>query len=299
MHVDIRPAARRPVTLLVIAALVLTASASPATGQIFVRGEVVDDSTGKGIPLAEVILLTHYMDPIARVRTDSVGRFTFGERSVGWYRLQTRRIGFAEVTTPPVEFKVEKPVTLQIHMRASAPLLAPLVVIHQRPRPRDFIEDFEYRRARRIAGIFFGPDDIEKMGGMYVTDFVRRVPGGQIIPSEGNVPSVYFGRDSYGQFGGIKCNPVFYLDGMRLTSDRERALLSFRLSRNLADSVAAAADTAYVRNESNVPMEISLLPVSDVHGIEVYRGASQVPMEFMDPLATCGVMAIWTKYGRR
>jgi hypothetical protein len=48
-----------------------------------------------------------------------------------------------------------------------------------------------------------------------------------------------------------------------------------------------------------VPLEISLLSVSDIYGVEVYRGASQVPAEFMDPLATCGVMAIWTKYGRR
>ena len=134
---------------------------------------------------------------------------------------------------------------------------------------------------------------------MYAPDLVRRVPGGQIIPNGSNVPSVYFGRDSYGQFGGLKCNPVFYLDGLRLTSDRERALLTQRLSRNLGDSAAAAADTAFVRSETNVPLEITMLAVSDIYGVEVYRGASQVPMEFADPYATCGVMVFWTKYGRR
>ena len=282
---------------LLAAALAATV-ASPAAAQVIVRGMVVDDSSARGIALAEVVLLTHYMDPLARVRSDSTGAFTFGERAVGWYRLQVRRIGFAEVTTPPVELTVDRPVSLQIHMRPRAPLLAPLVVVRQRARPTNFIEDFEYRRALRTAGMFLGPAELANMGSFYAPDLVRRVPGGRVVPNEFNIPSVYFGRDN-GQFEGIKCNPVFYLDGLRLTSDRERALMTGRLGQNLDDSLAARADTAFVRNESNVPMALTMLSVADIHGVEVYRGASQVPIEFMDPFATCGVMAIWTKYGRR
>jgi hypothetical protein len=36
-------------------------------------------------------------------------------------------------------------------------------------------------------------------------------------------------------------------------------------------------------------------PISDVYGIEVYRGPGEIPAEFSGSNAACGVIAIWTK----
>ena len=36
---------------------------------------------------------------------------------------------------------------------------------------------------------------------------------------------------------------------------------------------------------------------SSVEGIEIYRGLSTVPPEFLNPDAECGVIAIWTRRG--
>jgi len=55
------------------------------------------------------------------------------------------------------------------------------------------------------------------------------------------------------------CGPTFYVDG--------------RMARNFA------SDT----------------PISDVQGIEVYRGAAEMPGEFAGDGAMCGVIAIWTR----
>lgn len=55
------------------------------------------------------------------------------------------------------------------------------------------------------------------------------------------------------------CFPTYYVDG--------------RLARSFAEST----------------------PISDVQGIEVYRGASEAPGEFTGSGASCGVIAIWTR----
>ncbi len=36
-------------------------------------------------------------------------------------------------------------------------------------------------------------------------------------------------------------------------------------------------------------------PIRDVYGIEVYRGAGEVPGEYAGSNAACGVIVIWTK----
>jgi hypothetical protein len=40
------------------------------------------------------------------------------------------------------------------------------------------------------------------------------------------------------------------------------------------------------------------LPLKDIHGVEVYRGPSETPMEFLTVDAACGVISVWTRGGR-
>jgi outer membrane receptor for ferrienterochelin and colicin len=40
-----------------------------------------------------------------------------------------------------------------------------------------------------------------------------------------------------------------------------------------------------------------MVPVSSIEGIEVYKGAAQLPAEFGGSNSMCGVVAIWTKRG--
>jgi hypothetical protein len=39
-------------------------------------------------------------------------------------------------------------------------------------------------------------------------------------------------------------------------------------------------------------------PVGAIQGVEIYRGAAEVPGEFSGTDASCGVIVIWTKRGR-
>jgi len=39
-------------------------------------------------------------------------------------------------------------------------------------------------------------------------------------------------------------------------------------------------------------------PITGIYGIEVYRTASEVPVEFRRPELRCGVILIWSDMGR-
>jgi hypothetical protein len=59
--------------------------------------------------------------------------------------------------------------------------------------------------------------------------------------------------------GSPQCEPTWYVDGVEVHSFHENT------------------------------------PISDVYGIEVYRGPGEVPAEFGGSNAACGVIAVWTK----
>ena len=83
------------------------------------------------------------------------------------------------------------------------------------------------------------------------------------------IPGVTFNNESI-QFrgGGIQgggCTPNIYIDGARVFAD-------FGIT--------------------------TLIQPEEVEGIEVYRGVAQTPMEWSGLNGTCGVLLIWTKFGR-
>lgn len=50
-----------------------------------------------------------------------------------------------------------------------------------------------------------------------------------------------------------------------------------------------------------IPSDMSATdtPISDIYGVEVYRGPSETPVEFLTAEAGCGVISIWTKSAAR
>lgn len=61
-----------------------------------VQGVVVDDSTGRPLEDALVILMTQ---PLREVRTDAAGRFAFDSVAAGRYSLRASAIGYATADT--------------------------------------------------------------------------------------------------------------------------------------------------------------------------------------------------------
>lgn len=140
------------------------------------------------------------------------------------------------------------------------------------------LRGFEARMRRRSGGgVFIGPEEIARRRPSQVIDLLRAIPGIQIVDSLG----------------------VKLVASTR--SERLRAIdpaSGLDPSRN-ADWVCLFGVTLDGRaQDANFPVD--RIPIESVHGIEVYRGTAQMPVEFasMRQERACGMVIIWTRGSR-
>jgi hypothetical protein len=119
-----------------------------------------------------------------------------------------------------------------------------------------------YQRRGSERGQFITPEQIDQLPALAVTDILKEAPGVLITPSH------------YGGFVRLarvdaRCmqdQPAFYLDGAPLR-------------------LFAGQSIDQVLNKN------------DIIAVEVYSGASQIPLQYKPPNPTCGVILLWTRTG--
>ena len=83
-------------------AAAFAATVSPATAQI-VRGRVLEEGVGTPLPGAMIVLVDAEGTQVGRILTDELGRFTLRAPENGAYTLRADRIGYASMTSPPLD----------------------------------------------------------------------------------------------------------------------------------------------------------------------------------------------------
>lgn len=222
-----------------------------------VRGTVMDRTTGRPVVGAELTLL----DEERSTRTDSLGRYAFAQVTPGVVRMRVRALGF------PVEFMTfdlderqfaERPIIL-----VSAPQTLPSVDVRGDAPATDYrMVGFE-RRRQRGRGQYLTEADLLRLGAGDIASAVKNLRG--VTFECGDTPN----GGSFGRGGcfvrmaraPMRCLPEYVVDDMSM-------------------------------NDFG-PMT----PMSDVIGIEVYTGPSDVPGEYAGRNAGCGVIVIWTRSG--
>jgi hypothetical protein len=222
-----------------------------------VHGSVKDQVSGKAVVGAEVTLL----DERRSVRTDSIGRFAFREVSPGVIRIRVRAVGF------PAELMVfelgegqaaERPILLAATARTLA-----LVDVREAAPVTDYrMVGFE-RRRHSGRGQYLTEADLQRLGASDIANALKGLRG--VNFECGDTPN----GDSFGRGGCF----------VRMARAPMRCLPEY-----VVDDVS--------RNDFG-----RLTPISDVIGIEVYTGPSDVPGEYAGRNAGCGVIVIWTRSG--
>jgi outer membrane cobalamin receptor len=144
-------------------------------------------------------------------------------------------------------------------MRGEAVKLTPLTL--DAPRDRYLESNGFYERMKTGSGHFMTGDQIRKRNAFALADLLRGMRGIK-IQRVNSRSEVYF--------TGANCLPMIILDGVTV--------------RWGGKSVGTIQ-----------PLE-DLVPISHIDGIEVYRGGSGLPPEFIGPNAGCGVILIWTRH---
>lgn len=264
----------RSLSRWLLPALVLTTASLPAAGQAQVRaqvhlfGTVLDNQSEEPISGATVELLSRRGSVRARALTDDDGRFSFTVPQHDGYQFRAGRIGYERATTPILWTEDHRTMDIELRLDPEAVLLAPLEVTawSRRVRPSPVTEGFRDRMAAGI-GYFFTRDDIEARKPVYVTDMLASVPGVRLESSgRGARRRIYMGRT------GDHCPAQIFVDGFLLNG---RSRLTTDADFTLDDAVSPGS----------------------VEGIEVYRGLSTAPAQFLNPDSRCGVVVVWTRRG--
>jgi len=251
--------------------LLFLLNASPAAGQVKIVGRVIDDLTADPLTQAEVVVLSPDGAVLDRIQTDETGIFEVEVKRTYAVRIRVERFGYTTNTTPLLYFDKRLFFQVEVRLAPDTILLAPLEVVAWSEMPEDAVLEGYKRRLENGLGIYITREAVEARNPTYVTDMLREVPGVQVTGTGAGTRAVV----RMGRASSRECATQIFVDGFlinrRTTSLGNSRPMDFRI-----DDVVSPGS---------------------VEGIEIYRGLSTVPPEFLNPDSECGVIAIWTRRG--
>jgi hypothetical protein len=230
--------------------------------------------------------------PVRAVMSDPEGRWAFEVPSPGSYFVEATRIGYDPWVAGPLEIRAGDDLDSVFHLRRRPIELEPLVVSARTVRRNLELAGF-FDRQRSDFGQFLGPEDIERRQAPRLTDLLRGLPGVNVVSmGTGSVGARTVElRGSNLSLGGV-CRPRIFVDGLLYAFGDSRP-------RRRVESVATESEEEVLeRIDQGLSLD-DIGPPGSIAAIEIYRSASQVPVQFGGTSAgtLCGVIVIWTKRG--
>jgi hypothetical protein len=221
-----------------------------------IHGRMVEAASGQAIPGVTLQLVVGERPVLAAV-SDSAGRFLFAPREPGRYRIEATRIGYVHAERR-VQVGTGDTIVVELQMTTDPVRLAPVDVD---PRDRYLISTGFFERMKSGTGDFRTAEQIERRNTHSIIDILSSMRGVR-IQRVGWRSEVYLASP--------QCLPQIVLDGVTI-----------RWGGRLPGIVQ--------------PLD-EVVNGAHVAALEVYRGGSGAPTEFVGPNAACGVILIWTRH---
>lgn len=191
--------------------------------------------------------------------TAAGGRFRFTAVHAGARTLHISHLGYEE-RVETLDLDTDDHVELLIPIAIEPIALAPISV---EMRSRRLLDVGYYDRAARGHGIYITRADLEASQTTRVGDYLTRIPGVRRAFVNGEMSRIDMRG---GRSISVPCDTQFFVDGA---------------------AIAGGAATGAAVLESLAPQ--------NVEAIEIYRGASETPIQFDFGRTSCGAIVIWTR----
>jgi hypothetical protein len=190
-------------------------------------------------------------------RTNTAGVLRLAGVPLGLRTVEVRRLGYA-TRLQMVALEAGRAASLAFALEVEAVPVAAIMVRGKQKPEFDYLKHTGFMQRRQMGlGLFLTRSEIEKQNPRFLSDVLRRYPGFAVVPYAGR-PEGYLTL----QRNGPRSCPIQYVvDGTVIGP-------GFNV-----DDVRAG----------------------DVEGVEIYRGASEVPAQFNRRTSGCGVIVIWTR----
>ena len=249
-----------------VVCILLAGGSLPAAGQT-IRGRVLDAATGDPVAAALLTALDSEGRTLHRARSDGDGVFLLRPRSGESVRIRGERTGYRPSISQPMNVGSRDTVSVELRI-AEQPLTIDPLTVTARSGPR-YVQALEYRgfyaRESRGLGDFLHREDLARGAPMNMSQVLDRVPGTTLLRGRSSNFIVFDRSAGVGALrhppGQGMCLPKIYLDGIHMS----------QLSG------------------------VDMVQPEDVEAVELFHSSSQIPAEYNDSAAACGVILIWTR----
>ena len=276
----------RPRPFRFIAAVVAVAGALALCDAAAVRaqtitGYLMETGSERRIPLGQMVLVGEGGDTLAVTYTRDDGFFSLSAAQPGDFLVLADALGYGAMAAGVFELGPGATMTIEYRMNPFALPIEDLVVEFNRPIfQHSLVQNGFVARFNRGVGHFLTPWMIEDSPALSTEDLFRNISGVSVRPVGGGINSFLGDAVRLRTPGGDYCDPLLYIDGVR------------------------------TENNPELGMTLGMLvPKMTIEGIEIYRRAAEIPLEYglgpatagstaNSPANFCGVLVIWTKTRR-
>jgi len=272
--------------------VLLALAGAQAAGAQHVRGRLLDLASNEPLAAGLVTLLAANGTSLITAVSDREGYWVLQVPAAGAYYIEAKRLGYQPWMTGLVEVKRGDDLSSVFHLRR-LPITLPAVEVSAAATRRYLELAGFYERQRADFGHYVTPEDIEKRQAAKITDLLTSLPGVNLVSlSAGSVGAVSVRlRGSNLSQGGI-CRPRVFVDGVLYArgDSRPKRADNGDVERRVEDEIQEL-DKSLSLDDIGHP--------STIAAIEVYRSATQVPVQFggTSVETLCGVIVIWTRTG--
>jgi hypothetical protein len=265
---------------------------APMAGAQQVGGRLLDIATASPIRGGVLTLLAGDSSVMASAETDSGGFWRLRAPRPGTYHVSARRVGYRPWISRAVTLAVGADLQLVVRLQPVPVTLDPVTARAAATRQHLELNGF-FERQKSNFGHFVTPDAIDRRQASRVTDLLTVIPGVQLFVSGGgSAGAAQVGLRGSSVTDGALCRPRVFVDGVMYARGDSRPV-------RVRPSTATEQEDLEIRMDRSFSLDDIGHP-STIAAVEVYRSATQVPVQFGGTSAEtlCGVIVIWTRTGR-